>query len=289
MTASISPLAGKTLDPSLLVDVQHLVTAYFTGRPDPANPAQRVAFGTSGHRGSAFDDSFNEAHVLAISQAICQYRHASGIDGPLFAGMDTHALSRPALATALEVFTANGVDIFVDANDATTPTPVISHAILTYNQGRTNGLADGIVLSPSHNPPEDGGYKYNPPHGGPAGTDVTGGIEKAANALLPGSPACVQRIPYGQPRASAHCHLHDYIGPYVADLAHVVDMESIRVSGVRIGIDPLGGAAVPFWHPIIDRYRIAATVVSDAVDPTFGFMTADWDGRIRMTAHHPTL
>lgn len=175
MTASISPLAGKTLDPSLLVDVPRLVTAYFTGRPDPANPAQRVAFGTSGHRGSAFDDSFNEAHVLAISPAICQFRHASGIDGPLFAGMDTHALSRLALATALEVFTANGVDIFVDANDATTPTPVISHAILTYNQGRTNGLADGIVLSPSHNPPEDGGYKYNPPHGGPAGTDVTGG------------------------------------------------------------------------------------------------------------------
>ena len=287
MTASISPLAGKTLDPSLLVDVPRLVTAYFTGRPDPANPAQRVAFGTSGHRGSAFDDSFNEAHVLAISQSICQHRLENGIDGPLFAGIDTHALSRPALATALEVFTANGVDIFVDANDGTTPTPVISHAILTYNRGRTSGLADGIVLSPSHNPPEDGGYKYNPPHGGPAETDVTGAIEKAADALLAGSLAGVRRIPYGQARASAHCHLHDYIGPYVADLADVVDMEAIRASGVKISIDPLGGAAVPFWHPIIERYRIDATVISDTVDPTFRFMTADWDGRIRMDCSSP--
>ena len=282
MTATISPLAGKTLDPSLLVDVPRLVTAYFTGRPDPANPAQRVAFGTSGHRGTAFDDSFNEAHVLAISQAICQHRLEKGIDGPLFAGIDTHALSRPALATALEVFTANGVDIFIDEHDSTTPTPVISHAILSYNRGRKSGLADGIVLSPSHNPPEDGGYKYNPPHGGPAGTDVTGAIEKAANALLAGSPGAVRRIPYGQARASAHCHRHDYIGFYVADLAHVVDMDAIRSSGVCIGIDPLGGAAVPFWAPIIDRYRIAATVVSNVVDPTFRFMTADWDGRIRM-------
>ena len=287
MTATISPLAGKTLDPSLLVDVPRLVTAYFTGCPDPANPAQRVAFGTSGHRGTAFDDSFNEAHVLAISQAICQHRLKKGIDGPLFAGIDTHALSRPALATALEVFTANGVDIFIDENDGTTPTPVISHAILSYNRGRSSGLADGIVLSPSHNPPEDGGYKYNPPHGGPAGTDVTGAIEKAANALLAGSPGAVRRIPYGQARASTHCHRHDYIGPYVADLAHVVDMEAIRASGVRIGIDPLGGAAVPFWAPIIDRYRIAATVVSDVVDPTFRFMTADWDGRIRMDCSSP--
>lgn len=287
MTATISPLAGKTLDPSFLLDVPRLVTAYFTGRPDPANPAQRVGFGTSGHRGSAFDDSFNEAHVLAISQAICQHRLEKGIDGPLFVGIDTHALSRPALATALEVFTANGVDIFIDEHDGTTPTPVISHAILSYNRGRKSGLADGIVLSPSHNPPEDGGYKYNPPHGGPAGTDVTGAIEKAANALLAGSPGAVRRIPYGRARASAHCHRYDYIGPYVADLAHVVDMEAIRASGVRIGIDPLGGAAVPFWAPIIDRYRIAATVVSDAVDPTFRFMTADWDGRIRMDCSSP--
>jgi len=287
MTASISPLAGKVLDPSRLLDVPRLLAAYLTGRPDAANPAQRVAFGTSGHRGSAFDDSFNEAHVLAISQAICQYRRANGIDGPLFAGIDTHALSRPALGTALEVFTANGVDICIDANDGTTPTPVISHAILTYNRGRTSGLADGIVLSPSHNPPEDGGYKYNPPHGGPAGTEVTRAIEQAANALLAGSLADVRRLSDGQARRSAHCHRHDYVGPYVADLGAVVDMAAIRASGVRIGIDPLGGAAVPFWPPIIDRYGIAATVVSDVVDPTFRFMTADWDGRIRMDCSSP--
>ena len=287
MTSSISPLAGKTLDPSLLLDVPRLLAAYVTGRPDPANPAQRVAFGTSGHRGSAFDDSFNEAHVLAISQAICQHRHANGIDGPLFAGTDTHALSRPALATALQVFTANGVDIFVDANDAPTPTPVISHAILTYNRGRTSGFADGIILSPSHNPPEDGGYKYNLPNGGPAENEVTRAIEDAANTLLARSPADVRRFSDRQARTSAHCHRHDYIGPYVAGLAHVVDMEAIRGSGVRIGIDPLGGAAVPYWAPIIDRYRIAATVVSDAVDPTFRFMTADWDGRIRMDCSSP--
>ena len=287
MTGSISPLAGKILDPSLLLDVPRLLAAYFSVHPDPANPAQRIAFGTSGHRGSAFHGSFNEAHVLAISQAICQYRHANGIDGPLFAGIDTHALSQPALATALEVFTANGVDVFVDANDGTTPTPVISHAILTYNRGRTNGLADGIVLTPSHNPPEDGGYKYNPPNGGPAGTDVTRAIEDAANTLLEGLPAGVRRFTDQQARMSAYYHRHDYIGPYVADLANVVDMEAIRGSGVKIGIDPLGGAAVPFWEPIIDRYRIAATVVSDAVDPTFRFMTADWDGRIRMDCSSP--
>jgi phosphoglucomutase len=287
MTVSISPLAGKTLDASLLVDVPRLVTAYFTGRPDAANPAQRVAFGTSGHRGSSLDDSFNEAHVLAISQAICRYRIEAGIDGPLFAGIDTHALSRPALATALEVFTANGVDIFIDANDGATPTPVISHAILTYNRGRKSGLADGIVLSPSHNPPEDGGYKYNPPHGGPAGTEVTRAIETAANDMLAGSLVAVRRISYGQARASAHCHRYDFIGPYVEDLATVVDMEAIRASGVRIGIDPLGGAAVPYWQPIIHRYRIDATVVSDIVDPTFRFMTADWDGRIRMDCSSP--
>jgi phosphoglucomutase len=287
MTVSISPLAGKKLDASLLVDVPRLVTAYFTGRPDAANPAQRVAFGTSGHRGSSLDDSFNEAHVLAISQAICRYRIEAGIDGPLFAGVDTHALSWPALATALEVFTANGVEIFIDANDGATPTPVISHAILTYNRGRKSGLADGIVLSPSHNPPEDGGYKYNPPHGGPAGTEVTRAIENAANDMLAGSLRAVRRISYGQARASAHCHRYDFIGPYVEDLATVVDMEAICASGVRIGIDPLGGAAVPYWQPVIDRYRIDATIVSDIIDPTFRFMTADWDGRIRMDCSSP--
>ncbi len=282
MTSSISPLAGKTLDRSLLLDVTRLLAAYPSIRPDPANPAQRISFGTSGHRGSAFDGSFNEWHVLAISQAFCQHRRAQGIDGPLFAGIDTHAVSRPALATALEVFTANGVDIFIDAEGGTTPTPVISHAILTYNQGRTSGLADGIVLTPSHNPPEDGGYKYNPPNGGPAGTDVTSTIEDAANRLLAGPASGVRRLPERQARTSAFCHRHDYRGPYVADLANVVDMEAIRASGVKIGIDPLGGAAVPFWHPIVERYGIDATVVSDVVDPTFSFMTADWDGRIRM-------
>lgn len=287
MTETISPLAGKTLDPSLLLDVPRLLSAYVTGRPDPMNPAQRVVFGTSGHRGSAFADSFNEAHVLAISQAICQHRHASGIDGPLFIGIDTHALSKPALETALQVFTANGADVFVDANGGPTPTPVISHAILTYNRGRTSGLADGIVLSPSHNPPEDGGYKYNPPNGGPAENEVTRAIENAANTLLAGSPAGVRRVSDTQARTSAHYHRHDYIGPYVADLAHVVDMAAIRGSGVRIGIDPLGGAAVNYWEPIIERYGIDATVVSATVDPTFSFMTADWDGRIRMDCSSP--
>ena len=284
---TISPQAGKTLDPALLLDVPRLLADYAGIRPDPANPTQRVAFGTSGHRGTAFDGSFNEAHILAISQAICQHRKANGIDGPLFAGIDTHALSRPALDTALQVFTANGVEVFVDEKGGPTPTPVISHAILTYNRGRTSRLADGIVLTPSHNPPEDGGYKYNPPTGGPAGTEATSAIETAANALLAASLAGVRRLSDAQARASTHCHRHDYIGPYVADLVSVVDMAAIRASGVRVGIDPLGGAALPFWEPIIERYGIAATVVSDTVDPAFGFMTADWDGRIRMDCSSP--
>ena len=284
---TISPLAGKRLPPSALVDVPRLITAYFIETPDPANPAQRVAFGTSGHRGSAFDGTFNEAHILAISQAICGHRKAAGVDGPLFVGIDTHALSRPALATALEVFAANGVDAFIDEHDGYTPTPVISHAILTHNRGRTAGLADGVVITPSHNPPEDGGFKYNTPDGGPADIDVTSAIEQAANALLTGGLAGVRRIPLGRALKSAQVHRHDYIGPYVADLAHVVDMDIIRASGVRIGIDPLGGAAVGYWQPIIERYGIAATVVSDVVDPTFRFMTADWDGRIRMDCSSP--
>jgi phosphoglucomutase len=279
---TVSPLAGKLLPAGLLVDVPSLITAYFTRTPDPANPAQRVAFGTSGHRGSSFDATFNEAHILAISQAVCQCRHAAGIDGPLFIGIDTHALSRPALATALEVFAANGVVVFIDKNDGFTPTPVISHAILTYNRGRTTGLADGIVITPSHNPPEDGGFKYNTPDGGPADLDVTGAIERAANALLTTGLVGIKRIPLGRALQSAQVHRHDYVGPYVEDLVNVVDMDIIRSSGVRIGIDPLGGAAVGFWEPIIERYGIAATVVSDVVDPTFRFMTADWDGRIRM-------
>jgi phosphoglucomutase len=279
---TISPLAGKLLPPSALVDLPRLVTAYFTRTPDPANPAQRVAFGTSGHRGSAFDGTFNEAHILAISQAVCRHRHAAGVDGPLFIGIDTHALSRPALATALEVFAGNGVDALIDEYDGYTPTPVISHAILAYNRGRTAGLADGVVITPSHNPPEDGGFKYNTPDGGPADIDVTSDIERVANALLRAGLDGVKRIPLGRALKSAQVHRHDYVGPYVEDLAHVVDMDIIRSSGVRIGIDPLGGAAVGFWQPIIERYGIAATVVSDVVDPTFRFMTADWDGRIRM-------
>ncbi len=284
---TISPLAGTLLPPSLLVDVPRLVTAYFTVAPDPANPAQRVAFGTSGHRGSSLNATFNEAHILAISQAVCDRRRAAGITGPLFVGMDTHALSRPALATALEVFAANGVQAFVDAHDGYTPTPVISHAILAYNRGRSAGLADGVVITPSHNPPEDGGCKYNGPDGGPADTAVTGGIERAANALLATGLGGVRRIPLGRALKSGHVHWHDYAGPYVADLGSVVDMDVIRSSGVRIGVDPLGGAAVGYWGLVIERYGIAATVVSDVVDPTFRFMTADWDGRIRMDCSSP--
>ncbi len=233
MPENVSPLAGKPVEPSMLVNVPRLVTAYFTGQPDPAIAAQRVAFGTSGHRGSAFDNAFNESHILAISQAICRHRSRSGITGPLFIGIDTHALSEPALASALEVFAANEVDVMIDERDGYTPTPVISHAILTYNKNRKSGLADGIVITPSHNPPEDGGFKYNPPNGGPADTDVTDWIEHAANALLEKKLDGVRRIPYERARISPHVHRHDYIGPYVADLANVVDMDAICASGVN--------------------------------------------------------
>ncbi len=284
---SISPLAGKPVSLSRLVDVPRLITAYYSLVPDPAVAGQRVSFGTSGHRGSSFATSFNEAHILAISQAICQHRKAVGIDGPLFIGIDTHALSRPALASALEVFIANEVDVCIDALDGYTPTPVISHAILRYNHGRGAGLADGVVITPSHNPPEDGGFKYNPPQGGPAGTDITRAIERAANALLAAGLAGVRRVGYARALRSPLLHRHDYIGPYVEDLGAVVDMQAIRAAGVRIGIDPLGGAAVGYWAPIIERYGIAATVVSDVVDPTFRFMTADWDGQIRMDCSSP--
>jgi phosphoglucomutase len=287
VTAKVNPLAGKPAEPSMLTNVPRLVTAYFVGKPDPSNPAQRVAFGTSGHRGSAFNHAFNEAHILAVSQAVCDHRKASGISGPLFAGIDTHALAEPALASALEVFAANGVEVMIDEHDGYTPTPVISHAILTANKGRERGLADGVVITPSHNPPEDGGFKYNPPNGGPADTDVTAGIERAANRYLEDDLKGVKRIPYDRARKSACVHRYDYIGPYVADLADVVDMEAIRGSGVKIGIDPLGGAAVRYWQPVIERYGIAATIVSDAVDPTFRFMTVDWDGKIRMDCSSP--
>jgi len=287
VAAEINPLAGKTVDPSMLVNVPRLVTAYFAGKPDPSVRAQRVAFGTSGHRGSAFNNAFNEAHILAISQAICDYRGSRGITGPLFAGIDTHALAEPALASALEVFAANGVDVMVDEHDGYTPTPVISRAILTYNKGRENGFADGVVITPSHNPPEDGGFKYNPPNGGPADTDITADIERAANGFLEDGLRGVKRIPYDRARKSSCVHRTDYIGPYVADLANVVDMEAIRTEGVKIGIDPLGGAGVHYWQPIIERYRLAATIVNDAVDPTFRFMTVDWDGKIRMDCSSP--
>ena len=287
MTETISPYAGKPIDPARLVDVPRLVTAYFTGKPDLAIASQRVAFGTSGHRGSAFDLAFNEAHILAITQAICLHRAAHGVTGPLFVGIDTHALSIPALATALEVLAANGVETMIDEHDGYTPTPVISHAILSYNKGRTSGIADGIVITPSHNPPDDGGFKYNTPNGGPADTDVTTWIERTANAMLAQKLSAVRRIPYDRALRSAHVHRHDYVTAYVADLGNVVDMEAIRSSGVTVGIDPLGGAAVRYWQAVIERYRIAATVVNDAVDPTFRFMTADWDGKVRMDCSSP--
>jgi phosphoglucomutase len=287
LPADINPLAGKIAPPSMLANVPRLVTAYFANRPDPKIASQRVAFGTSGHRGSAFNNAFNEAHIISISQALCDHRARSGITGPLFVGIDTHALAEPALASALEVFAANGVTVMIDAHDGYTPTPVISHAILTTNKGRERGLADGVVITPSHNPPEDGGFKYNPPNGGPADTDITAGIERAANAFLENGLSGVKRIPYERARKSSCVHRYDYIGPYAADLANVVDMEAIRSSGVKIGIDPLGGAGVHYWQPIIERYGLAASIVSDAVDPTFRFMTVDWDGKIRMDCSSP--
>jgi phosphoglucomutase len=287
MAPSVSPLAGKPLAASLLVNVPRLVTAYYAYRPDPAVSTQRVAFGTSGHRGSALEISFNEAHILAIAQAICLYRAGEGIDGPLFIGIDTHALSEPALASAIEVFAANGVETMIDAVGGYTPTPVISHAILTYNKGRSTGLADGVVITPSHNPPEDGGFKYNPPSGGPADTKATGTIARIANEFLETDLAGVRRIPYDRALKASCIHRYDFIGPYVGDLGRVVDMEVIRFSGVKIGIDPLGGASVGYWGPIIEQYGIAATVTSDVMDPTFRFMPADWDGKIRMDCSSP--
>ncbi len=282
-----NPLAGKPAPASMLINVARLVTAYYAEHPDPSVVAERVAFGTSGHRGSALARSFNEAHILAITQAICTYRSAQTIDGPLFMGMDTHALSEPAFVTALEVLAANGVEVMIDRDRGYTPTPVISHAILRYNRGRTSGLADGIVITPSHNPPEDGGFKYNPPSGGPADSTITGGIQQAANELLADTLRTVRRMPFERALREAGTHLHDYRTPYVDDLGSVVDMDRIRSAGVRIGVDPLGGAGVHYWEPIAERYRIALTVVNDAVDPTFRFMTVDWDGKIRTDCSSP--
>jgi len=275
-------MAGKPAAPAMLVDVPRLVTAYYTGVPDSSVPAQRIAFGTSGHRGSAFENSFNEWHVLAISQAICDYRKQRGIDGPLFIGIDTHALSVPASASALEALAANGVDVMLAEHDEYTPTPVISHAILTYNRGRTAGFADGIVISPSHNPPDDGGFKYNPPNGGPADNDVTGWIEARANALLESSLQGVRRIPYEKALRSSSTHRHDFLNAYVNDLGNVIDMDAIRSANIRMAVDPLGGAGVQYWGPIAERYGLNLTVANEVLDPTFRFMTVDWDGQIRM-------
>jgi phosphoglucomutase len=287
MTGRLSPLAGKPVPPSLLVNIPRLVSAYFTLEPDPGIASQRVVFGTSGHRGSAFLASFNDWHIAAITQAVCNYRRHAGIDGPLFLGMDTHALSEPAFATALEVLAANGVETMIDQHGGFTPTPVISHAILTYNRGRKAGLADGVVISPSHNPPDDGGFKYNPPNGGPADVDVTGWIQAAANDFLVEKLKGVKRRPYEAARKAPCIRRHDYITPYVTDLENVVDLDLVRSAGVRIGIDPLGGAAAEYWQPIIERYGIAASVVNTAIDPTFRFMTVDWDGKVRMDCSSP--
>jgi phosphoglucomutase len=278
----ISPLAGKPAPPAMLVDVPRLVTAYYSNRPDPSVEKQRVVFGTSGHRGSAFNTSFNEWHILAISQAICDYRKQRNINGPLFLGIDTHALSVPASASALEVLAANGVDVLLAEDGEYTPTPVISHAILAYNRGRGAGLADGIVITPSHNPPDNGGYKYNPPNGGPASDDITGWIEDRANAYLEQSLKAIKQISLDRTRRAETTRRYNFIGPYVDDLINVLDMEAIRGSGIRMGVDPLGGAGVHYWSRIAERYGLSLTVVNDTVDPTFRFMTVDWDGRIRM-------
>jgi phosphoglucomutase len=282
MSQQISPLAGKPAPSSILVDIPKLLAAYADLKPDPSVPVQRVAFGTSGHRGSSFERSFNEAHILAISQAICEYRKGKGIDGPLFIGADTHALSQPAFESVLEVLAANGVQAMISSGGEYTPTPAISHAILIYNRGRSSGLADGIVITPSHNPPDNGGFKYNPSNGGPADTDITRWVENRANALIEGGLADVRRMPYAQARKAATTHEHDYLNSYVADLANIVDFDVIRGAGVHMGVDPLGGAGVHYWAPIADRYRLDLTVVSETVDPQFAFMTVDWDGRIRM-------
>jgi phosphoglucomutase len=278
----VSPFAGKPPEPVMLVNVPKLVTAYYTDAPDPAIPEQRVVFGTSGHRGSAFEKAFNEWHILAISQAICLHRKEQKIDGPLFLGMDTHALSVPALASALEVLAANGVEVMIAEDDEYTPTPAVSHAILTYNGRRKHGLADGIVITPSHNPPRDGGFKYNPPNGGPAGTGITNWIEAKANGFLQNGLTGVKRIPFEKALCASTTHRHDYLVAYTGDLDKVVDMEAIRGAKISIGVDPLGGAGVHYWGRIAERYGLNLTVVNEAVDPTFRFMTVDWDGQLRM-------
>jgi phosphoglucomutase len=287
MAMEISPLAGKAPTQAMLVDVPSLIEAYYTRTPDPSIPIQRVMFGTSGHRGSSLDKSFNEGHILAITQAICLYRTKQKIDGPLFMGMDTHALSLPALKSALEVLAANGVVVMLSEGDEYTPTPVISHAILTYNRGRKSQLADGIVITPSHNPPAEGGFKYNPPNGGPAEPLITHWIQERANGFLENKMAGVKRVSFEKALQAPTTRRHHYLKAYVSDLAHVIDMETIRTSKIRIGVDPLGGAGVHYWKPIAEMYGIDLTIVNEKVDPTFRFMTVDWDGKIRMDPSSP--
>jgi len=287
VSSSISPLAGKPAPASLLVDVPKLLAAYADLRPDPAASAQRVAFGTSGHRGCSFERSFNEWHVLAITQAVCDYRVSKGIHGPLHIGIDTHALSQPAFESAMEVLAANGVETIIARGGEFTPTPAVSHAILVYNRSRPAGLADGIVITPSHNPPDNGGFKYNPPNGGPADTDITGRIQHRANALLDGSVKTVRRMSFAQAMRAATTHQHDFLDAYVNDLGQVIDFDAIRGSGLRLGVDPLGGAGVHYWAPLAQRYGIDLSVVSEEVDLAFGFMPVDWDGKIRMDPSSP--
>ena len=283
----VNPLAGKAVGAAQIVNIPRLIAAYYTEQPDPEVQAQRVSFGTSGHRGSSFAASFNEAHILAITQAICEYRAQQSIEGPLFMGFDTHALSEPAFRTALEVLAANGVSVLIAEGDEYTPTPALSHAMLTYNRGRKSGLADGIVITPSHNPPDDGGFKYNPPHGGPAGSDATGTIERRANELLVNKLSGVKRVSYEQALKSPTTQRHDFVDSYVGDLGNAIDMDAIRGAGLRLGVDPLGGAGVHYWPAIAEKYRLNLTVTNPAVDPAFRFMSLDWDGRIRMDPSSP--
>lgn len=283
----VNGAAGKPADPSILVNVPKLVTAYYALRPDPSDPKQRVVFGTSGHRGTAFDCTFNEWHILAITQAICDYRRLQRIDGPLFLGMDTHALSEPAFASSLEVLAANNVVVMLSEGTAYTPTPAVSHAVLRYNHGRSAEFADGIVITPSHNPPDDGGFKYDPPHGGPADSQVTSWIESRANELLGGALRGIKRTPFAKALRASTTQRYDYLHTYVNDLEHVIDMAAIRDGGVRLGVDPLGGAGVHYWPVIAERYGLDLSIVNESIDPTFRFMTVDWDGKIRMDPSSP--
>jgi phosphoglucomutase len=284
---STHPNAGKPAPKDILIDVSRLEAAFYEGKPDPTDPNQLVSFGTSGHRGTSSNATFTEAHILAITQAICEYRRSQGITGPLFMGKDTHALSRPAERVALEVLAGNGIETFIQRDDGFTPTPVISHSILGYNRGRSEGLADGIVVTPSHNPPTDGGFKYNPPNGGPADTDVTDWIQNRANELVRGGNKGVERIGFDAALKTSTTHAEDFVTAYVEDLANVIDLEAIRAAAVKIGVDPLGGAAAAYWQPVVERYGIDITVVNPKIDPTFAFMTLDHDGKIRMDCSSP--